>query len=220
MPTCEWQSVVWKNRRGYRLTNGVIELTTLLGGGHIVDFRLCDSPVNIMWESPWPTIDPQTFTVGEHMHLYGEGTVGKFLSGYSGHAVVVGNFGMPSEREAAHGVPLHGEAASSEWKVVSADQGDRGSSLRLEVALPYCQFIFQREISLASASFRAAITETITNLAATEKEFQWVQHASFGEPFFSRNDSSLFLEVARAITWPLGYEEHELLRDDAEFLWP
>jgi hypothetical protein len=220
MPACECQLVVWKNRRGYRLTNEVIELTTLLGGGHIVDFRLCNSPMNVVWEAPWPTVDPQTFTAAEHGRLYGEGEVGRFLSGYTGHAVVVGNFGMPSEREAAHRVPLHGEAASSEWKVVSADQDDRGCSLKLEVALPYFQFVFEREISLAAASYRATIIETISNLSASETEFQWVQHASFGEPFFTRDESSLFVEASRAITWPLGYEGHELLREEAEFLWP
>jgi len=220
MPACECQPAVWKSRHGYRLSNGEVELTTLLGAGHIVDFRLRGSPVNILWEAPWSTTDPHTFNPAEAGPLYGETPIGKFLSGYSGHAVVVGNFGMPSESEAAHGVPLHGEAASAEWKVVSLNHDDRGCSLQLEVALPYYQFVFQRDITLAAGSFRASITETVTNLAAADIEFQWVQHAAFGEPFFSRDESSLFLPVSRAITWPWGYEGHELLRDDAEFLWP
>jgi len=220
MPSCECQPAVWKSRKGYRLSNAEVELTTLLGGGHIVDFRLCGSPVNILWEAPWPTIDPHTFNPVEHTSLYGETSVGKFLSGFSGHAVVVGNFGMPSASEATGGVALHGEASSSEWKVISVDQNDRSCSLLLEVALPYYKLIFQREISLAAGSFSASITETVTNLAAAETQFQWVQHADFGEPFLTRDESSLFVQVSRAITWPLGYEGHELLRDDSEFLWP
>ena len=220
MPACECQPTNWKDRKAYRLSNGEVELITLLGGGHIADFRLCGSPINILWEAPWPTIDPHTFNPDAHASLYGAAPIGRFLSGYTGHAVVVGNFGMPSEREAAGGVPLHGEAASSEWKVVSVNHDDFGCALLLEVALPHCQFVFQREIVLAASSFRASITEILINLAAHEREFQWVQHAAFGEPFFARDESSLFVHVSRAITWPLGYEGHELLRDDAEFLWP
>ncbi len=220
MPPCECQPVTWKNRSAHRLSNGVIELTILLGGGHIADFRLSGSPINIMWEASWPTIDPQTFDAAAHASLYGDAPAGKFLSGYTGHAVVIGNFGMPSADEAFHGVPLHGEASSSEWKLVSAKSNDHRCSVLLEVTLPYYQFVFQREIAIVGEAFTASITETVTNLAATEREFQWVQHAAFGEPFLTRDDSSVFADVSRAVTWPLGYEGHELLRDDAEFLWP
>src|SRR5215475_14098054 len=174
MPSCECQPAVWKSRKGYRLSNAEVELTTLLGGGHIVDFRLCGSPVNVLWEAPWPTIEPHAFDPAAHASLYGETAVGKFLSGFSGHAVVLGNFGPPSSSEAAGGVPLHGEASSSPWRVISIDQDDRRCSLLLEVALPYYKLIFQREISLTVVSFRASTTETVTNLAAAETEFQWV----------------------------------------------
>ena len=220
MPLCECQPVSWKNRSAYRLSTGVIELTILLGGGHIADFRLSGSTINIMWEASWPTIDPQTFDAAVHASLYGDTPPGKFLCGYTGHSVVVGNFGMPSAHEASHGVPLHGEASSSQWRVVSATHNDRHCALLLEVVLPYYQLIFQREVVIAPEAFSASITESITNLAATEREFQWVQHATFGEPFLTRDESAVFVDISRAITWPLGYEGHELLRDDAEFLWP
>src|SRR5215470_11168384 len=85
MPACECQPAVWKSRHGYRLSNGEVELTTRLGAGHIVDFRLRGSPVNILWEAPWSTTDPHTFNPAEAGPLYGETPIGKFLSGYSGH---------------------------------------------------------------------------------------------------------------------------------------
>ncbi len=220
MPLCECQPVPWKNRPAYRLSNGAIEVTLLLGGGHIADFRLIDSPVNILWEASWPTIDPQTFSPAEHASLYGDAPAGKFLSGYTGHSVVVGNFGMPSADEAARGVPLHGEASSSEWTVISCEQDDHCATLVLEAWLPFYQLDFRREISLAARAPCAAVRETITNRTSAAVDFQWVQHVTFGEPFLTRDDSSLFVDVSRAVTWPLGYEGHELLRDDAEFLWP
>jgi Domain of unknown function (DUF4432) len=220
MPLCESQPTTWKNRRAYRLSNGAIELIILLGGGHIAEFRLSDSPVNTLWEAPWPTLDPQTFSPPKHNALYGDGPVGKFLSGYTGHALVLGNFGMPSDPEAARGVPLHGEAACSDWTVVSAEQDDHCALLVLEVDIPYYHLHFRREISLAAGASCTSIRETVRNQGAAETTFQWVQHVACGEPFLAHDESNLFVDVSRAITWPLGYEGFELLRDDAEFLWP
>jgi hypothetical protein len=66
----------------------------------------------------------------------------------------------------------------------------------------------------------AAIEETVVNRSGAEIVLQWVQHTAFGEPFYTKADSSLFVPVARARTWPLGYEGRELLPNDTEFAWP
>src|ERR1019366_5357100 len=113
MPRCAADPVEWKNRRAYRISNGAVELTVLVGGGHIADFRLCGSPINTIWEAPWPTIEPQTFSLIEHGPLYGDGAAARMLCGYTGHALALGYFGMPSSSEAAQGLPLHGEAVGS-----------------------------------------------------------------------------------------------------------
>jgi hypothetical protein len=220
MPNCECHSVRWKNRPAYRLSNGSVELTVLLGGGHIVDLRLSGSPLNIMWEAPWLTIDPHTFSFAKHSALYGDETVGKFLSGYSGHALVLGYFGLPSAREAAQGLPLHGEAASAQWTLISAEENGEWASLVLEVELPVYQLNLRRKITLNAGASTAAIDETVINHSGAEISLQWVQHVTFGEPFYTRADASLFVPVSRALTWPLGYEDHELLPSNVEFTWP
>jgi Domain of unknown function (DUF4432) len=220
MPNCECHSVRWKNRPAYRISNGLIELTVLLGGGHIVDLRLSGSPLNIMWEAPWQTIDPHTFSSTKHEALYGDQPVGKFLSGYSGHALVLGYFGLPSAGEAAEGLPLHGEAASAQWTLISMEESDESASLALEVELPVYQLNFRRKITLRAAAPTAAIDETVVNDTGAEISVQWVQHAAFGEPFYTKADASLFVPVSRAVTWPLGYENHEFLPANAEFTWP
>src|ERR1700757_3156390 len=148
MSTCAVDPVQWKNRRAYRLSNGKIELTVLLGGGHIAALRLRSSAINALWESPWPTIEPQTFSSRAHAVLYGDGPVGRFLSGYSGHALALGYFGMPSSDEAERGMGLHGEAANSEWKIVSAVADDDSASLVMEVTLPVYHLHLRREIVL------------------------------------------------------------------------
>jgi hypothetical protein len=171
MTRCSLDSVSWNNRRGHRLSNGKVELTALLGGGHLADFRLCESPVNVLWEAPWPTIEPHTFSTREHAALYGDGPVGQFLSGYTGHALALGYYGMPSSEEAQQGLPLHGEAASSEWKIVSAVADDDTAALALEVELPVYRLHFRREISLPHDAFTVCIAETVTNLGPEAVKF-------------------------------------------------
>jgi hypothetical protein len=220
MSRCAVDPVTWNDRRAYHLSNAKVELTVLLGGGHVADFRLCGSPINVLWESPWPTIEPQTFSSREHAALYGDGPVGRFLCGYTGHALALGYFGMPSSEEAKQGLPLHGEAANSEWKVISAVADDDSAKLVMEVTLPVYRLHFRREISLPHEAFTARITEIVTNLSGAAVEFQWVQHAAFGEPFFANGEATLFVSGTRGVTWPAGYEGHERLAGDVEFQWP
>jgi hypothetical protein len=220
MSRCTVDSVTWNERQAYRLSNAKVELTALLGGGHVADFRLCGSPVNVLWEAPWPTIEPQTFSSREHAALYGDGPVGRFLCGYTGHALALGYFGMPSAEEARQGLPLHGEAANSEWKIVSAVADDDSAMLVMEVALPVYRLHLRREIYLPHDAFSACITEIVTNLTGDAVEFQWVQHAAFGEPFFANGEATLFVSGTRGVTWPAGYEGYELLAEDVEFRWP
>jgi hypothetical protein len=220
MSRCAVTPVLWKNRQAYRLSNTKVELTLLLGGGHLADFRLCGSAINVLWESPWPTIEPQMFSPPEHAALYGDGPAGRFLCGYTGHALALGYFGMPSAEETERGMALHGEAANAEWKIVSAVADDDSATLVMEVTLPVYGLLLRRQISLSRDAFTACIAEVVTNLGGRRVAFQWVQHAAFGEPFFAKSEATLFISGKRGMTWPAGYEGHELLRGDVEFQWP
>jgi hypothetical protein len=220
MSRCAVDPVPWNERRAYRLSNANVELTALVGGGHVADFRLRGSSINVLWESPWPTIEPQTFSSREHAAIYGDGPVGRFLCGYTGHALALGYFGMPSSEEAERGMGLHGEAGNSEWKVVSVVADDDVATLVMEVTLPVYRLHFRREISLSRDAFTACITEIVTNLSHAAIEFQWVQHAAFGEPFFANGEATLFVSGRRGVTWPAGYEGHEVLENDVEYQWP
>src|SRR5690242_12884945 len=219
MATFACEPVQWKQRRGYRLSNSVVELTVLTGGGHLVDFRLCGSTTNVLWEAPWDTIDPQDFS-DRHIPAYGDRTVGRLLAGLTGHALVLGYFGMPSAAEVEQGLPLHGEAANSEWRIVAATSDEDRDSLILDVELPVYQLRCRREITLAKGASFASITETLTSFAPAPTDFQWVQHAAFGPPMLNHESAQLFLPAERAITWPLGYEDIDYLPNNVEFPWP
>lgn len=214
------EAVRWKNRRAFRLSNSKIEITTLLGGGHIADFRLCGSEINALWEAPWATIEPDEFSEGMHSASYGERVTGQMLSGYTGHALAIPYFGMPSSSDANLGLSLHGEAVSTEWKVTEKAIGDRFASITLEAVLPLSQLHIRRTLQVSSNSTSVTITESVRNTSPATQELQWVQHVAFGEPMFSSGESSLALSGDRAVTWPLGYECKELLPSGIEFRWP
>jgi hypothetical protein len=220
MKLCEATPILWKQRRGYCLSNRSIELTVLLGGGHIADFRLCGSPYNLLFESPWSTIEPSGYSPDLHSGKYGKGAVGRFLSGFTGHALVLAYFGMPSPEEAARGLPLHGEAACAEWEVLSSSADGKKAHLSLEVALPEYRLRLKRTLLLSAQAFSILIEEQLTNLGNAELDYQWVEHATFGEPFFAREESQLFLSAKRGRTWPEGYEGKELLASNSNFAWP
>jgi hypothetical protein len=220
MKLCEATPNLWRQRRGYRLSNGLIELTVLLGGGHIADFRVCGSPYNVLFESPWTTIEPSHYSPELHTRNYGGWPVGKFLAGFTGHALVLGYFGMPTPDEATRGLPLHGEAACADWEVLSSSADAKKALLSLEVALPEYQLRFKRTLFLSARAFSILIEEQLTNLGNAELDYQWVEHATFGEPFFAREESQLFLSAKRGRTWPEGYEGKELLASNSNFAWP
>jgi hypothetical protein len=212
----------WRSRPAYCLNNGVVQLTTLTGGGHIADFRLLDptsSSVNALWEAPWPTMDPNSFR-SSHIRKYGPTPVGKFLAGFTGHAVCVDYFGMPSEAEAAQGLALHGEAANSRWKLLELDPSSAGGQLSLGARLPAAGLRFRRELRLLRNESVVYVEEEVTNERALDHFFHWAQHVTLGLPLLHPEESVIALSGTRAMTWPHGYEGTSLVQDNQEFAWP
>jgi short chain dehydrogenase len=111
------------------------------------------------------------------------------------------------------GIQLYGDA-------VTTVADDDSATLVMEVTLSAYHLHFRREISLPGEAFTACITETVTNISSDAVEFQWVQHAAFGEPFFANGEATLFVSGKRGVIWPAGYEGRELLARDVELQWP
>ncbi len=218
---CECKKIEWKGRSGWRLSNGAIEVIVLNGGGHFASLRRLrpESP-NLLWEAPWKTIDPATFKSAVHGKLYTLAPAGQFLSGFTGHALVLGYFGMPSEAEAAAGLPLHGEAASETWRTVSHSTSRGAAKLVMEVRERAMGLHLVREIELRAGESVAHICERVSNERHADTFFQWVEHATFGEPLLAQDASTVTIPAVRACTWPLGYEGKALLADNKGFHWP
>ena len=214
----------WKGRPAVRLANGAIELTALTGGGAIADLRLSagssERKQNVLWEAPWPSLDAHRYQPRLHNRTYGPEFVGKFLAGFTGHALCLDYFGAPSDAEAKQGLCLHGEASVSRWKVVQQSQSKTWATVLMEVKLPHAGLRFQRELRMRRDETVIYVSETVFNLHPSDHFFQWTQHVTLGSPFLQDGESVVCLPAKRAMTWPHGYEGRSLLADSREFAWP
>lgn len=209
----EDQATQWNSRRCIVLRNEEIELVMLTGGGHLASLRSISSEANALWQAPWKTVDPDDPQQSSLAKKYGGGPEGQFLAGYTGHALCLDVFGMPSQEEAANGVALHGEAAVREWHVTLQDH----ASCTITVELPHAGLRMVRQVSLDGAV--VYVSETVENLRDVPHTSHWVQHATFGQPLIREQDE-IAASLDKCVTWPLGYEGHSLLPDNTAFSWP
>lgn len=217
------QSIRWKGREAILLSNGVVKLTVLTGGGHLADFRFIAEKglpsKNVFWEAPWVTVDPSDDRLQKFTKAYGPIEIGKFLAGYTGHALCLDYFGAPSGAQAAAGLSIHGEAGVKNWNVMQpANTKDAGC--RWNVRLPRARVEFEREIRLGNGESVVYVEERVHNERTTDHVCNWVQHATFGPPFLSDTECTLATSARRGMTSPSGYEDCSLLAKNHEFLWP
>lgn len=203
----------WNSRRCVVLRNEEIELVILTGGGHLASLRRLDAGTNALWEAPWRTVDPGDPQHSSLATAYGGGPVGEFLAGYTGHALCLDVFGMPSAEEADNGVALHGEAAIREWQVLSRDH----DSCTMTVDLPEAGLRVVRGVSVDGAV--VYVSETVENHRDVPRTSHWVQHATFGQPLIRKEDE-ITSSLDKCVAWPAGYEGRSLLLDNAAFSWP
>jgi hypothetical protein len=217
--------VAWRDRGAYALSNGLIRLVTLTGGGHIAEFHFVAESgmptVNPLWIPPWKTIEPFEYRERLHAHQYGPLRDGKLLSGLAGHSLCLDCFGPPSDEEAAEGLSFHGEAPNARWQERGIRAGRSSIALRLAVDLPVAQLKFSREMRLLQGESVAYFTETVTNLRRADHFFHWTQHVTLAEPFLSHRRSYIVMPATRGRTDPGSYDEGKaLLASGRNFRWP
>jgi len=200
-----------------------VELISLTGGGHLAAFRFLDrdgrSSPNVLWEAPWTTFDPDRDWSQDMSRLYGPPETGRFLAGFTGHALCLDYFGEPAAGKAAAGLSLHGEAAISQWSVIGSAESRR-AQCRWAVSLPISRLTFEREIYLGDGQSVAYVQETVSNQGDLERQCDWVQHVTFGPPFLTEGVSTLIVSAQSGMTSPFGYGGKSILPDNLHFSWP
>jgi hypothetical protein len=214
----------WRGLPSVRISNDVVEMVALDGGGHIAEFHFLKTSgkphANVLWECPWDGAAPKSSKARQLAAKYGPKGVGEFLASFTGHALCLDYFGAASPEETLQGLPLHGEAACTKWTLLKSVRHSFAMDAKWQVELPSAGLSFYREIHLSRNESVAFFKESMTNHRAADHYFHWVQHVTLGSPLLDPASSRLFVSGSRATTWPLGYEKKNLLSSNREFHWP
>ena len=214
----------WQGREAYALSNGLIQMVNLTGGGHIAELRFAEGSglptLNPHWNPPWKSMEPFQYSARSHAKRYGPTTEGKLLSGIAGHNICLDYFGPPSKEETAQGLSTHGEAPCLKWRK-SAERLRAGQlSVTLSVRLPEAGLEFSREIGMRAGEPVVYLKETVTNQRKLDHFFHWTQHVTLGPPFIAPEDCRVFMSATKGITSPEAYGAQALLAFGKEFHWP
>jgi hypothetical protein len=218
----------WRGRAAVTVTNGLVEVTLLPGGGHLARWGFAEghglSQDNLLWEAPWQTADPGSSVHAAIAEGLGDEEAGRYLASYTGHALCLDGFGPASATDAAAGVSLHGEAPNVMWTFTDQGAGRAAGSAELPVA----GLRVERQFSLGEGESVLRVEERVTNLRAAERDLHWVQHATFGVPSGAKCGGRATASVQDGITSPMDYDgDHDgerggrnLLALDERFTWP
>lgn len=222
-PYCSKSS--WRGRRSCTLGNGLIQVTTLMGGGHISEMRFEESSnlptINPLWVPPWKTMDSHRYVPERDVHKYGTTTEGKLLSGITGHNICLDYFGSPSAEEAQLGLSQHGEAPSSAWQMENHSVTASTAAVKLKVHLPVAGLHFIRKERLYLNESILYFEEIVANERNADHFFNWTQHVTLGPPLLKGPLSSIAISASRGLTSPDGYDEGKArLAPGKTFRWP
>lgn len=188
---------LFEGRRAIVLEGRQARLVIDILGGSIVDFRLAGHELNpLRWANEGPSDEPRAMS----------------------HFLCLDRWGLPSEAEAANGMPGHGEAALVSWEVL--DQ--QPTSVRMFADLPMAGLRAERQLNLASNGAWFHVLETVTNRNKLGRIYNMVQHPTLGPPFLDEtvvvdsNATKGFMQGGSmpnpeepSVVWPTALEDGE-----------
>lgn len=182
-------------RDAWVMTNGLIRVSLLKGGGHIAEVRQTTGDpkrdVNPMRVPHYPTIDPQTYNDAKHNAIYGTDPHRRLSSGYLGHLLCFPFYGPAGEAEVKQGLGNHGEAPVVEWRKTRAEVTAESAVVEYGAELPLTQYRVRRRVTLPAGKKHVNVEEWVENLLPVDRPMQWMQHATFGPPFVEPGRSRL-----------------------------
>jgi catechol 2,3-dioxygenase-like lactoylglutathione lyase family enzyme len=223
IPMTSIHEETFHGRRAWVLSNGLMRVSVLAGGGHIAEVRLLsDDPkksVNPMRVPHYQTIDPHEYDDAKHNAIYGGDPHRWLSSGYMGHLLCFPEYGPPSAEEVQAGLGNHGEAPIVEWRKISVDENPDGITLRYGADLPKTQYRVERAVTLPRGMRVVRVQEWVENLTAFDRPINWMQHATFGPPFAEPGKTMLDASATRGKVVEDASRTGSL-QSDSEFQWP
>ena len=213
----------FQTRHAWILSNGLLRVSVLSGGGHIAEVRLLSSDpkksVNPMRVPHYPTIDPHTYSPAKHDALYGDSAARWLMSGYMGHLLCFPSYGPPSEDEVRAGLGGHGEAAIVEWKKMKVEVSAGAVTLWYGADLLKTNFRVERAVTLQAGQRFVRVQEWVENLRPYDRPINWMQHATFGPPFVEAGKTAMDVSATRGQVSP-GRAGPGSLKLGSEIAWP
>jgi hypothetical protein len=177
-PTVREQGQIY-GRPGWVIETDRLRVGLQRNGGHIADVRLRS-------DNPRLSINPMFVPAGQ---------------GYMGHMVCFPHFGPASAEERAQGLGVHGEANAVEWQQTRAPQiTSEGVTFFYGADLPRTEYRIERAVTLKTGQTSIHVEESVENLAAYDRPYNWDQHATFGAPFVAPGRNVLDLPGTRGMT--------------------
>lgn len=102
-----------------------------------------------------------------------------------GHFVCCDRVGGSSKKEAANGMPSHGEAGSVVWNVLTQPSAQNPLQTSLDCILPLAGLSIHRTLTLWQHAPVLEVTDTVTNNNSLGRIFNIMQHQSCAPPFLS-----------------------------------
>jgi hypothetical protein len=150
-------------RRTVVLDSGVARVTVDIGGGAIAGFELNGQNLNpLSWNGNGKADEPHPM----------------------GHFLCLDHWGPASAGEERSGIPFHGEAARTEWQLVTPPTPSR-DSIRVEMSasLPLAGLAVSRLMELSNSAAFLRVAESVTNNNRIGRPYNMVQHPSIAPPF-------------------------------------
>ena len=212
------EATSFKGRRAYRLSNDLLELMTLPGGGHIAELRLAGSTVNPLWEPHWRTIEPEEYDRARHLEYGTE--EGRLLASIAGHTLCLNHYVMLSAAELEADGLEDGEAPNLPWEVYDAAASPEVASISYGLNLPEAGMQFSRRIELRAGEPVAHFEEEVTNLRRTDSPLGYQQHVALGSPMVEPGVTRLDLSGAQGHTSLSSFGEADPTTPNQSFTWP
>jgi hypothetical protein len=164
------------------LSNGRLELTVLTQGSTIASVVITDGAekLNPLWNP---------------LRLAREAGRTAEFNGSLGHFVCVDGFGPTSPAERAAGLPQHGEAHVTRFKV---SPGAAGNSVSLSATMPIVQENFSRTFRLVAGENVIYVDSQLENLMGFDRPVNWAEHATVNAPFLEPGQTTIAVSGTRS----------------------
>ena len=215
-----FEPTLYRDRPAIVMRTGTIEMTVLLGGGHIAAITHRDRSVNPLWDPPWPVIEPGARLLG-CTKTYGEDAEGQLLSSISGHNLCLDVFGEHSPGERQTGLTFHGEAGMVTWEVAAVHDSAPDRRLTLRAELPRTALTVERVFHCVEGSTQITVENRVTNRVGFERALGCAEHVTLGAAFLSPSPTLFSCNADRGMTWPdPDNTTDEAFADFEEFEYP